>query len=220
MHTYGASEVGIVSALSPAEHDRPARFCCAGRIQPGVDVRFRRSDGTLDPRAGAIEVRSPAMAHGYRNRPVEDAAHFIDGWYRTGDLGRLDDDGMLCVLGRAADVTEFGAVTPTDLQDTLCRQPSVRYADLVSDPHRRVRVAATEAWPGATVDVEACRTAVAAEHGPDVAATLRLLPVERVPLTEQGKPNRRAIWALAANPGLTLGERHSALRGRHLDAAR
>jgi fatty-acyl-CoA synthase len=79
MHTYGASEVGIVSALTPAEHDRPARFRSAGRIQPGIDVRFRRSNGTLDPRAGAIEVRSPAMAHGYRNRPVEDAAHFIDG---------------------------------------------------------------------------------------------------------------------------------------------
>jgi fatty-acyl-CoA synthase len=108
---------------------------------------------------------------------------------------------MLCVLGRGADIGELGAATPTDLQDTLCRQPSVRYADLVSDPHRRVRVAAAEAWPGGTVDVEACRTAVAAEHGPDVAAALRLLPVERVPLTEQGKPNRRAIWALAAAGG-------------------
>lgn len=77
----------------------------------------------------------------------------------------------------------------------------MRYADLVFDPHRRMRVAAAEAWPGGTVDVEACRTAVAAEHGPDVAAALRLLPVERVPLTEQGEPNRRAIWALAAAGG-------------------
>jgi fatty-acyl-CoA synthase len=199
MHTYGASEVGIVSALTPAEHDRPDRFRSAGRIQPGVDVRFRRSNGTLHPRAGAIEVRSPAMALGYRNRPAEDAAHFVDGWYRTSDLGRLDDDGMLCILGRAADIGELGAATPTGLQDILCRQPSVRYADLVSDLDRGVRVAAAEAWPGGTVDVEACHAAVAAEHGPDVAATLRLLPVERVPLTEQGKPNRRAIWALAAN---------------------
>src|SRR5690349_116232 len=63
-HTYGASEMGIVSALSPAEHDRPTRFRCAGRIVPGVDVRFRRADGGLDPRSGLIEVRSPAMAQG------------------------------------------------------------------------------------------------------------------------------------------------------------
>ena len=98
-HTYGASEIGIVSALSPAEHDpaHPERFTCAGRIHPGVDVRFRRPDATLaeDGEAGSIEVRSPAMAAGYRNRPVEQAAAFRDGWYRTGDLGRLDDEGYL-----------------------------------------------------------------------------------------------------------------------------
>lgn len=62
-HTYGASEIGIVSALPPAEHD-PAqqdRFTCAGRIHPGVEVRFRRTDGTLAEagEAGGIEVRSP-----------------------------------------------------------------------------------------------------------------------------------------------------------------
>jgi fatty-acyl-CoA synthase len=105
-HTYGASEIGIVSALSPAEHDpaHPERFTCAGRIDPGVDVRFRRPDATLaeDGEAGSIEVRSPAMAAGYRNRPVEQAAAFRDGWYRTGDLGRLDDEGYLHILGRAA----------------------------------------------------------------------------------------------------------------------
>jgi len=196
-HAYGASEVGIVSTLGPAGHDRPARFRSAGPIRPGVDVRFRRSDGTLDAREGAVEVRSPAMARGYRSRPDEDAAHFVDGWYRTGDLARLDDDGMLCVLGRAADVGEPGAATPTDLQDTVCRQPGVRYAELVPDPDRGAWVAAAEAWPGAAVDVEACRVAVAAEHGPDVAAALRFLPVERVPLTEQGKPNRRAILSCA-----------------------
>ena len=94
-HTYGASEIGIVSALRPADYDPsdPERATCAGTVLPGVEVRFRRDDGTLDPAYGSIEVRSPAMAHGYRNRPVEQAEHFVDGWYRTGDLGRLGDDG-------------------------------------------------------------------------------------------------------------------------------
>ena len=62
-HTYGASEIGIVSALSPAEHDpaHPERFTCAGRIHPGVDVRFRRPDGTLaeDERRGASRSAPP-----------------------------------------------------------------------------------------------------------------------------------------------------------------
>ncbi|WP_181784947.1 class I adenylate-forming enzyme family protein, partial [Pseudonocardia pini] len=200
MHTYGASEIGIVSALRPAEHDRPSRFRCAGRILPGVDVRFRTADGALDPAAGAIEVRSPAMAQGYTNRPVEEAEHFVDGWYRTGDLGCLDEEGMLRILGRESDIGELGAVTPTELQDTLCRVPSVRYAVLVADPARDVRIVAAQAWPGGAVDVAECRAAVAAEHGEAVAASLHLLPVDAVPLTEQGKPNRVAIRELAAVP--------------------
>src|SRR4029079_1860168 len=59
-HTYGASEMGLGSALTPPEHDLayPGRFTCAGRVLPGVEVRFRSPDGALDERAGAIEVRS------------------------------------------------------------------------------------------------------------------------------------------------------------------
>ncbi len=197
MHTYGASEIGIVSALLPAEHDRPSRFRCAGRILPGVDVRFRGADGSLDPRSGAIEVRSPAMAQGYRHRPAEEAEHFVDGWYRTGDLGELDAEGMLRVLGRESDIGAPDGVATVDLQDTLCRLPPVRYAVLVTDPERDVRIAAVEARQGMTVDGESCRVAVSAAHGREVAGPLHVLPVDRVPLTEQGKPDRPAIRAAA-----------------------
>ena len=196
-HTYGASEIGIVSALTPAEHDRPSRFHCAGRIQPGVDVRFRRPNGRIDPRSGAIEVRSPAMAQGYRHRPVEEAEHFVGGWYRTGDLGALDGEGMLQILGRTSDIGDHGTVTPVQLQDTLCGQASVRYAVLVTDPGRGTWIAAVEAWPGGAVDIGQCRAAIAASHGHEAAASVDLLPVDRIPLTEQGKPNRPAIRATA-----------------------
>ncbi|MCF7552764.1 class I adenylate-forming enzyme family protein [Pseudonocardia sp. WMMC193] len=198
MHTYGASEIGIVSALPPAEHDRPSRFWCAGRIVPGVGVRFRAADGTLDRRAGAIEVRSPAMAQGYTNRPVEEAEHFVDGWYRTGDYGCLDEEDMLRILGRRSDIGELGAVTPVELQDTLCRLPSVRYAVLVADPETGVRIAAAQAWPGGAVDVADCRAAVAARYGEAVAASLQVVPMVAIPLTEQGKPDRVAIRQSAA----------------------
>ena len=197
-HTYGASEIGIVSALTPAEHDRPSRFRCAGRIQPGVDVRFRRHDGSLDPRAGAIEVRSPAMAQGYRHRPVEEAENFTGGWYRTGDLGALDGEDMLQILGRAVDIGQSG-VSPVALQDTLCRQPSVRYAVLVADPGQGW-IAAAEAWPGGTVDVEAVprrrrrrprprgrRFAAADAGGPD--------PAHRAGQAQPSRhPRRRPGW--------------------------
>jgi len=198
-HTYGASEIGIVSALTPPEYD-PDGARGAGRIRPGVEVRFRGADGALDPSSGTIEVRSPAMAHGYRHRPQEEAEHFVDGWYRTGDLGHLDAEGHLHILGRAADcgVVDGRLVTPTGVEDTLMRVPAVRYAVVVVDPGHDRRVAAVVPWAGsAPADAEACREAVAAEHGAAVAASLVLVPLDEVPLTEQGKPDRTAILAHA-----------------------
>jgi hypothetical protein len=223
-HTYGASEIGIVSALSPAEHDptRPERFTCAGRIHPGVDVRFRLPDGTLAAAGeeGSIEVRSPAMAAGYRNRPVEQAAAFRDGWYRTGDLGRLDTDGYLHILGRAVDITWTDGVmiSPTLVQDALCRVPGVRYAVVVMDPDAGVRVATVVAWPGTAVDVDACRAAVDAELGATAAAELVVVPLARVPRTEQGKPDRQAIRALGRGAGLSLQSRLREMFTRMVEA--
>jgi fatty-acyl-CoA synthase len=201
-HTYGASEMGIVSALPPDEYDPedPDRATSAGRVIPGVDVRFRRADGSLDPAQGSIEVRSPAMAHGYRNRPEEQAAHFVDGWYRTGDLGRLGADGRLHILGRAADcaVVDGRVVTPTGIEDTLMGLSAVRYAVVVADLAYDRRVAAVEPWAGAAIDAQACRDAVAGEHGEAVAASLVVVALDGIPLTEQGKPDRTAIRAHAA----------------------
>ena len=203
-HTYGASETGIVSALPPAEYGRPERVTCAGRLRPGVEVRFRRADGTLagPGEAGVVEVRSPQLASGYRNRPAEAAVAFVDGWYRTGDVARLDADGYLHILGRARDlatapVRDDGTlVTPTAVQDTLCRVAGIRYAVVVPDLD-------TGRWVAAVVTAaagigSAARAAVADEHGPAAAALLVVVPVDEVPLTEQGKPDRPTIRHLGA----------------------
>jgi acyl-CoA synthetase (AMP-forming)/AMP-acid ligase II len=209
-HTYGASEIGVVSVLSAAEHDpaHPERFTCAGRIHPGVDMRFRRPDGILaeDGEQGSIEVRSPAMAAGYRHRPLEQSAAFRDGWYRTSDLGRLDTEGYLHILGRAVDITwtDGMMISPTLVEDTLCRVPGVRYAVVVTGPERAARMAAVVPWPGSAVDTDACRAAVAMEHGSEAAASLAVVPLARVPRTEQGKPDRPAIRALGREAGVSL----------------
>jgi len=202
VHTYGASEEGLVSMLtaSQAEVADEAQRCSAGRVLPGVELRFRRSDGSLAERGeiGSIELRSPGMAAGYRHRPDLEALAFKDGWYRSGDLGRLDEAGYLHILGRAVDVefVEGRPVGPTLIEDTLCRLPTVRSASVVVDADARRRVALLLPWPGTPIDEAACRDAVAARLGETVAATLVLVASDKTPLTPQGKPDREAIRLL------------------------
>lgn len=202
-HVYGASEMGVVSALAPVDHDvsRPETFTSAGRIQPGVDVRFRRADGRLvnSGEIGIIEVRSPALASGYRNNPGLGSRSFQEGWYVTGDLGRLDGDGPLHILGRAVDAQEINGtlVTPTEIEEALCRHPSIRYAVVVRDADEHVTIAAVTAWAGSPIEDRACRQPVMDRFGASAVASLLVVPVERMPLTEQGKPDRSAIKQLA-----------------------
>jgi fatty-acyl-CoA synthase len=202
VHTYGASEEGLVSVLTAADYDpaNPEHFHSAGRILPHVEVRMRRDDGSIAGlgEIGSIEVRSPGMAQGYRNRPTLQAAAFLNGWYRSGDLGRIDADGYLHILGRIADVDFVNGVivSPTLMEDTLCRLAEVRYAVVVSDRDRGCRKAAIIPWQGATIDRAACLRAIAERFGEAVASSLYLIPREIIPLTAQGKPDREAIRAL------------------------
>lgn len=202
-HTYGASEMGLVSVLPASEHDpsRPGIFTSAGRIRPGVDIRFRCADGTLAKpgEIGAIEVRSPGMASGYRNNPDLTAEHFTDGWYASGDLGRLDEHGFLHVRGRAADAQPSGdaQIMPVDLEEAICNVSGIRYAAVVRDGATGVDIAAIVPKRGLRVDRPKIRQAIAAKFGRDLAMTLVMIDVSHVPLTEQGKPDRAAIVALA-----------------------
>jgi fatty-acyl-CoA synthase len=202
-HVYGASEMGVVSVLAPTDHDvsRPETFTSAGRIQPGVDVRFRRAEGRLvnSGEIGIIEVRSPALASGYRNNPGLGSRSFQEGWYVTGDLGRLDGDGLLHILGRAVDAQEINGtlVTPTEIEEALCRHPLISYAVVVRDADEHVTIAAVTAWAGSPIEDRACRQVVMDRFGASALASLLVVPVGRMPLTEQGKPDRSAIKQLA-----------------------
>ena len=102
---------------------------------------------------------------------------------------------LVALLASAGPSTSVSPASARSRCRTRCAgSSSVRYAVLVADPGQGW-IAAAEAWPGGAVDAEPCRAAVAEDHGPEVAASLRLMPVDQIPLTEQGKPNRPAIRA-------------------------
>lgn len=197
VHTYGASEMGLVSLSSAAEDDTVS----AGHLLPSVALRLRRADGTLasDGETGSIEVRSPALAQGYRHRPDLEAAAFEGGWYRSGDLGRLMEDGRLQVFGRAVDIdlVDGRMVSPTLIEDGLLqRLPVLRYVSVVRDGDGWIALLLSR--PGQRVEAGDCIAAIAEAHGASVAGAVRLCFGESVPLTPQGKPDREAIRSIGA----------------------
>jgi fatty-acyl-CoA synthase len=183
-HTYGASELGLVSMLAGADYgtQRIDLLGSVGRPLPGVDVTILRTDETLaDPEEeGTIVVHSSTVASGVRT---------------SGDVGYLDTDGYLHVRGRAVDArgNALCPVFPVDVQNALCAHPAVRYA--VAVPTDSGFAALVVPMAGRCLSTPDLLTSTRRQHGP------RLLPVSvvisnAVPLTEQGKPDRAAIGAL------------------------
>jgi fatty-acyl-CoA synthase len=214
---YGASEVGIVSVLAGDDYrpGRAGRLATSGRALPGVDVRIERADGTeaATGEEGLISVRSPQVADGY-DATVPNSG-FRNGRYRTGDLGTLDPDGYLSVRGRAADRRRVAGrwVMPVDVQHALCDHPDVRYAVVIPSAPAGDRDGGFSAVivlaPGARTDAAALRTFVADQHG-DHLVPEQVVAVDRVPVTEQGKPDRARIAILVGRAQAA----HSELRSR------
>ncbi|HEU4999116.1 MAG TPA: AMP-binding protein [Lapillicoccus sp.] len=200
VNTYGASEAGMVSVIAAPEYglDHPELLSSAGRPRPGVELRIVTLDGTDVPAGepGVIVVRLPGMSSGYIGRPDDPA--YRDGWYTTGDLGYLDDDGYLHVRGRAADarVVDGDAVMPLDLEDAAGAHTDVVYAvALPTDPGVEgafgVLALRSHGTP-LTADV-------LADHLRGLVAPAAVGPVvvvDHLPVTEQGKPDRAIVAEL------------------------
>jgi fatty-acyl-CoA synthase len=163
-------------------------------------VRFRRPDGTFagTGQHGLIEVRSAAMAQGYYRQPIESTQKFRGGWCLTGDIGFIDENINLHVLGRAADVAEFDgkAFGPAQIESPLCALPQVRYARAVSTGDAACRYkwnVIVVPWSGMRIDIGDCMRVLEAACGAKVANAVRMVATQRVPLTEQGKVDRARI---------------------------
>jgi fatty-acyl-CoA synthase len=199
-HPYGASEAGIVSVLAAPEYDvtHPELLSTVGRPLPGVEVRVEREDGT--PAAagepGSIVVRSDALADGYA---VDVAAGaFIDGWYRTGDLGLIDGDGYLHVRGRQQDLRRIcgQAVLPLDVSNALCAHPQVLYAVSVpAEASARGFGSVVKLAPGVDLGESDLHAFIRDRYGPHLVPEVITLS-DRIPTTEQGKPDRKVITGM------------------------
>jgi 2-furoate---CoA ligase len=128
---YGSTEIYTFS-VSRAQRAKPG---CAGR--PALNARLR-----LDPPGeGEIlcHMSSDEAFSGYWKRPDADAKAIRDGWYHTGDVGRLDGDGELWVVGRVDDMIVSGGenIHPVEVEDVLAGAPGVREVAVVGEPDDR-----------------------------------------------------------------------------------
>lgn len=136
LERYGMSEAGMI-ASNPLTGERVAGS--VGFALPDVEVRVRVDDDPDAPLAqpsqpGGIEVRGPNVFSGYWQMPERHTTDFTaDGWFRTGDLGTLDNESRLCIVGRAKDLIISGGenVYPAEIEAILDQLPGVAESAVV-----------------------------------------------------------------------------------------
>jgi len=140
VQVYGMTEAGpLGTALHPEE--AAAKAGSIGRSgMPGVAVELRAADGRRCSagEVGEIHMRSPAMMAGYLDNPQATAEAFdADGWYRSGDLARIDEDGYLYVVDRLRDMIVTGGenVYSKEVEDMLGAHPDVQDVAVIGRPH-------------------------------------------------------------------------------------
>lgn len=119
---YGITETSPIISLETA---RCKRLGTVGRPLPGVEVKIHQAN---DEGVGEIWVKGPNVMLGYYNNPVATREVLTDGWYHTGDLGKLDADGMLSICGRVKNliVTANGKnVYPEEIENELLNSPFI-----------------------------------------------------------------------------------------------
>jgi malonyl-CoA/methylmalonyl-CoA synthetase len=135
LERYGMTET-LMTIGNPYDGER--RPGTVGRPLPGVEVRIVGPDGRErgDGETGELLVCGPAVCSGYWRRPDATAAAFVDGWFRTGDLGERSADGYVSLRGRASDLIISGGfnVYPREIEEVLLEQPGVREAAVVGAP--------------------------------------------------------------------------------------
>lgn len=153
---------------------------------------------------GRIRLRGPMLFDGYIDDPTLTADALVDGWYVTSDLGALDPDGRLSVLGRVDDMLITGGVKVPALAVArrLREHHAVAAAEVVGvdDPEWGQAIVAVVATPGLAsmppMSLAEARDWVTAAH-PRAWAPRRLVVVEELPLLANGKVDRQAVRALA-----------------------
>lgn len=202
--TYGMTETA--SQMATQGLDDQSRPSLAARPLDFVEITVRKDGKPVPPGTdGEILVRGPQVIRGYWNRPeATEAAFDQEGWFRTGDIGRLEATGYLTVLDRRSDLILSGGenVYPAEVEAALMAHPLVRQAAVIGVPDRewgQVPAAFLMLEPGAALDAEAL-TGFLSKKLARYKVPKRWEVVEALPVTGSGKIRRQILRERFALP--------------------
>jgi acyl-CoA synthetase (AMP-forming)/AMP-acid ligase II len=188
LNSYGQTEIGgeiIGWSAADSKSFGETKLGSVGRPHAGVDVR-------ADPVSGELQVRTPALAAGYADGADLADRLAADGWFRTGDVGRVDDDGFVWIEGRLGDMVNRGGlkVLPAEVEEVLRGAAGVGDVAVVGRPDDRLGevpwayvVPADAGHPPAVDALEAhCR-----EHLAPYKVPARFVFLAALPRNEVGK---------------------------------
>ncbi len=200
LERYGMSETAMLTSNPCRAEEGPRKGGTVGRPLP--DVQLRCVDDSDAPCAqgnvGSIQVKGPNVFPGYWRMPEANAKEFTtDGWFRTGDVGRIDDDGYVTIVGRSKDLIITGGynVYPAEVEGFINDMAGVDESAVIGCPHRDFGegvVAVVVAKPGVTLEpaqlVQQLKTQIAGFKVPK-----HLFVVNELPRNVMGKVQKNLL---------------------------
>jgi acyl-CoA synthetase (AMP-forming)/AMP-acid ligase II len=205
VQVYGMTELcGSVTTLSDAAHrdaKHPERLAAAGQVIPGVDMRIVDPTSLVDVEPGEVGelwFLTPKRMSAYLGQPESTAQVVVDGgWIRTGDMGRIDEQGFVFIVDRLKDLIITGGenVFSPEVESVVIDHPSVDEAAVIGVPHPTMGesiVAVVVAAPGQSIDPEGL-IAHTRERLPGFKCPRAVVVVGELPRNAFGKVLKREL---------------------------
>ena len=194
IEAYGMTEASHQMASSPLPPGK--RKPGSVGMPTGIDLAILDETGKVlaAEEVGEIGIRGPNVTKGYENNPEANQNSFVNGWFRTGDQGRLDVDGYLWITGRVKELIVRGGekIAPREIDELLLTHPAVAQALAFAIPDQALGEevgAAVVLKPGVSVsEMQLCE--YMAERIVDFKVPRRIVFLESLPLGPTGKPQR------------------------------
>jgi malonyl-CoA/methylmalonyl-CoA synthetase len=199
LERYGMSETVMLTS-NPFAPASARKGGTVGPALPGVGLRVHTDDGQAVPvgDVGGIQVQGPNVFAGYWQMPEKTAEEFTpDGWFKTGDVGRVDADGFVTIVGRSKDLVISGGynVYPAEIEGVLNDWPGVLESAVIGVPHPdfgEAVVAVLVPKPSAALDAAALVAALKGRIA-NFKVPKRVFVVAELPRNAMGKVQKNLL---------------------------